>query len=237
MILASECGEVNMGTVDVPGEESISFAELLWKLPLFDDLFLSMQGQNVMIVDLYLRDLERDLLRELIEIERTPFPAMLIVSALSQMWIFAVYELLRTWRQRVKDLKRDAQKPAVQQAGHSKLAGIYYQDQLAYLRKKPAYANELDRAVNLMEPLFRRIEALRMNLAKHEVPKLHAVPAMAPGYGRIDGMTGSISWQVDLGNNWVDLVSRRSLADQLKTLVVDKSVAQAAKKRKAKVKR
>jgi hypothetical protein len=126
MILADECGEVNMGTVDVPGEESISFAELLWKLPLFDDLFLSMQGQNVMIVDLYLRDLERDLLRELIEIERTPFPAMLIVSALSQMWIFAVYELLRTWRQRVKDLKRDAQKPAVQLAGYSKLAGIYY---------------------------------------------------------------------------------------------------------------
>jgi hypothetical protein len=70
---------------------------------LFDDLFLSMQGQNVMLVDLYLRDLERDLLRELIEIERTPLPATLIVSALSQMWIFAVYELLRTWRQRVKD--------------------------------------------------------------------------------------------------------------------------------------
>jgi hypothetical protein len=88
-----------------------------------------------------------------------------------------------------------------------------------------------------MEPLFSRIEALRMNLAKHEVPKLHGVPAMAPGYGRIDGMTGSISWQVDLGNNWVDLVSRRSLADQLKTLVVDKSVARSAKKRKAKVNR
>ena len=103
-------------------EEFISFAELLWKLPLFDDLFLSMQGQNVMLVDLYLRDLERDLLREIIEIERTPFPATLVVSALSQMWIFAVYELLRTWRQRVKDLKRDAQKPAVQQSGHSKLA-------------------------------------------------------------------------------------------------------------------
>ncbi len=221
----------------IMAEESISFADLLWNLPLFDDLFLSMQGQNVMLVDLYLRDLERDLLRELIEIERTPFPATLIVSALSQMWIFAVYELLRTWRQRVKDLKHDAQKSAVQQSGHSKLAGLYYEDQLAHLRKKPAYAKELDRAVNLTEPLFRRIEALRMNLAKHEVPKLHRVPAMAPGYGRIDGITGSISWQIDLGNNLVDLVSRRSLADQLKTLVVDQNVARAAKKRKIKVKR
>ncbi len=98
-------------------EEFISFAELRWKLPLFNDLFLSMQGQNVMLVDLYLRDLERDLLRELIKIERTPIPATLFVSALSQMWIFAVYELLRTWRQRIKDLKRDAQRPAVQQSG------------------------------------------------------------------------------------------------------------------------
>jgi hypothetical protein len=78
------------------GPESTSFADLQWNLPLFDDLFLSMQGQNVMLVDFYLRDLERDLLRELVEIERTPFPATLIVSALSQMWIFVVYELLPT---------------------------------------------------------------------------------------------------------------------------------------------
>ena len=67
-----------------------------------DDLFLAMQGQNVMLVDFYLRDLERDLLRELVETERTPYLATVIVSALSQMWIFAVYELLRTWRQRIK---------------------------------------------------------------------------------------------------------------------------------------
>jgi hypothetical protein len=211
------------------GPEFTSFADLQWNLPLFDDLFLSMQGQNVMLVDFYLRDLERDLLRELVEIERTPFPATLIVSALSQMWIFAVYELLRTWRQRIKDLKRDAQKPAVAHSAHSSLAGLYYKKQLACLRKKPAYANELDRAVNRIEPLFRRIEALRMNLAKHEVPKLRGIPAIAPGYGRIDGMNGSISWQVDLGNNCVDLVSRRSLADQLKNLVIDKGVARAAK--------
>ena len=213
------------------GPEFISFADLQWNLPLFDDLFLSMQGQNVMLVDFYLRDLERDLLRELVEIEHTPFPATLVVSALSQMWVFAVYELLRTWRQRIKDLKRDAQKPAGPRSGHSSLAGLYYKDQLADLRKKPAYSRELDRALNRVEPLFRRIESLRMNLAKHEVPKMDRVPAMAPGYGRIDGMTGSISWQVDLGNNYVDLVSRRSIADQLRNLVIDKRGGEATKKR------
>jgi len=122
-----------------------SFADLQWNLPLFDELFLSMQGQNVMLVDLYLRDLERDLLRELLELEHTPFPATLIVSALSQMWIFAVYELLRTWRQRIRDLKRDTRKPAAPQVTHphSDLAGLYYKNQLAHLRKKPKYAKEL----------------------------------------------------------------------------------------------
>ena len=85
----------------MPPSNTISFADLEWNLPLFEDLFLNMQGQNVMLVDFYLHDLERDLLREYVEIERTPFPVTLIVSALNQMWIFALYELLRTWRQRV----------------------------------------------------------------------------------------------------------------------------------------
>jgi hypothetical protein len=30
-----------------------------------------MQGQNVMLVDFYLRDLEHDLLRQFVELERT----------------------------------------------------------------------------------------------------------------------------------------------------------------------
>jgi len=206
----------------VAEREYISFDELIWDLPLFDDLFLSMQGQNIMLIDFYLRDLERDLLREWVEIERTPFPATLVVSALSQMWIFAVYELLRTWRQRIKDLKRNAQKRPTPSTARSRLSGMYYDQQLDKLRTKPKYGTELDRALNRMDPLFRRIEALRMNLAKHEVPKMHGIPAVAPGYGRIDGMNGSISWQIDLGNNSVDLVSRRSLADQLRRLVTKK---------------
>jgi hypothetical protein len=218
--------------------ESISFADLKWNLPLFDDLFLSMQGQNVMLVDFYIRDLEHDLLRELVEIERTPFPATLIVSALSQMWIFAVYELLRTWRQRIRDLKRETQEQGVPAAEQSNLAGMYYEEQLVRLRKEPNYARKLDQALNRVDPLFRRIEALRMNLAKHEVAKMNGVPALAPGCGRIDGMTGSICWQVDLGNNCVDLVSRRNLADQLRNLVINGEVgSQPSPHRGAKRKR
>jgi hypothetical protein len=206
---------------------TILFAELRWNLPLFEDLFLSMQGQNVMLVDFYLQDLERDLLRLHVELERTPFPDVLIVSALDQMWIFALYELLRTWRQRVRDLKQGAQKVAgpvaaadEDEGSMADLAMLFRDGQLKRLREDPSFAAELNGAYELIEPLFRRIEALRMNLAKHEVPKMKGVPALAPGYGRIDMTSGSMTWQVDLGNMEVDIVSRRSLADQLREIVV-----------------
>jgi hypothetical protein len=85
--------------------EHTSISELLWSWPLFDNLFLSMQGQNVMLVDFYLRDLEDDLLCEYLDRERTPVQSAMFVSAMSQMWIFAVNELLRTWKQMVKELR------------------------------------------------------------------------------------------------------------------------------------
>jgi hypothetical protein len=205
-----------------PPSNDISFADLRWNLPFFEDLFLSMQGQNVMLVDFYLRDLERGLMRRYMEIERTPFPETLIVSALSQMWIFALYELLRTWRQRVRDLKQEAQKPPphTQETPLSEIALMFRKDQLERVRNDAAFVTEIDEAYARIEPLFRRIEALRMNLAKHEVPKMKGVPAMAPGYGRIDLMSGSIQWQVDLGENVVDLISRRDIADYLRAAVI-----------------
>lgn len=206
-----------------PPSTNLSFADLRWNLPFFEDLFLSMQGQNVMLVDFYLRDLERGLMRRYIEIEKTPFPETLIVSALSQMWVFALYELLRTWRQRVRDLKQEARKPPqppTQETPLSEVALMFRNDQLERVRNDAAFVTEIDEAYARIEPLFRRIEALRMNLAKHEVPKMKGVPAMAPGYGRIDLMSGSIQWQVDLGENVVDLISRRDIADYLRAAVI-----------------
>jgi len=215
--------------------QSISFADLEWNLPLFDDLYLSMQGQNVMLVDFYMRDLERELLREYVDLERTPLQSTMMVSALSQMWVFAAYELLRTWRQRVRQLKKDVQKPAVpEKKGQKQLAGLYLQGQLEQLRKDKAFGAELDRAYARVEPMFRRIEALRMNLAKHEVAKTDGVPAIAPGYGRIHILTGSIQWQVDLGGNAVELVTRQDLGDYLRSIVIGGPTARERKQAKAK---
>ncbi len=200
--------------------------ELLWKLPLFDNLYLSMQGQNIMLVDVYLRDLESSLLEEYHRRERTPFPDVLFVSALSQMWIFATYELLRTWRQFIRDLKRagaaqmEEQEIAGEDSMRRQIAEAYWRGHVEQLRDDPKFVEQLETSHAEVEPLFRRIEALRMNLAKHEVPKRKGELAMAPGYGRIDESDGSIYWFVDLGDNYLDMISRRAIADQLRRIVI-----------------
>ena len=80
-------------------------AQALQSLPILgDDLYLRMQALNLGIVDEYLRQSERDLLSLYMREERTPTPEAVFVSAQSQLWIFGLYELLRTWRQRAREL-------------------------------------------------------------------------------------------------------------------------------------
>jgi hypothetical protein len=50
---------------------------------------------------------------------------------------------------------------------------------------------------------------------------------MAPGYGRIDMLTGSIYWLVELRGDEVDLVSRRTLADECRRLALDRDALSA----------
>ena len=84
------------------GEENLIYSSLK-SLPLMkDDLYMSMQIMNLAIVDEFIRDCETQLLHEYIEKERTPTESAMFVSAQSQLWIFGIYELLRTWRQRSK---------------------------------------------------------------------------------------------------------------------------------------
>jgi len=65
-------------------------------LPFFeDDLYLGMQAMNVGVVDSVITEYEYALLSEWFEIERTPTETAIAVSAMSQMWIYGLYEVLR----------------------------------------------------------------------------------------------------------------------------------------------
>jgi len=179
-----------------------------------------------MLVDFYLRDLELALLREYIDKERTPVQSAMFVSALSQMWIFAVYELLRTWRQMVRELQNGP--TASQPLPHGAAAGLNISEDIRrHHRTKyandPEFQAEIESARKRIDPLFKRIDSLRINLAKHEIKGIRGSIAPAPGYGRIDMLDGSIYWMVDLGDNAVDIVSRRAIADELRAIVIRKS--------------
>jgi hypothetical protein len=201
---------------------------------LCDELYLGMQALNIAIVDESLEAQESRLLGEYIEQERTPVMTAMFVSAQSQMWVFALYEFLRTWRQRVSDLLTWADKleqvpegdrPATITEQRSRVEARARESRDADARwsvferaNDPTFADELRAARDKTERFFREVEAVRMSLAKHEVPRKYGMYAKAPGYGRIDMDTGSILWHVTVGNDEVLAVSRRGLADGARAL-------------------
>jgi hypothetical protein len=88
-----------------PGEiESFGLSDALSALYLLGgDPGLTMQVFNLAIVDQFIMQLEYETLRKLHDEESTPTFDAAFLSAQSQMWIFAAYEILRTWRQRAND--------------------------------------------------------------------------------------------------------------------------------------
>jgi len=210
----------------------VQLQEVLCGLPLLDEVFLGMQAMNVHVVDAYLEQLEAELLQEYIERERTPFESAVFVSALSQMWVFAIYELLRTWRQRLREVLRwaetlsepgDDEREAAVAAKReeierrtSEARDVDVRWQVFERAEDPHFVEALQSALNRTELAFRAVEAVRMTLAKHEVPRQDGVNAGAAGYGRIDMEDGSICWQLDLGRDEVTVFSRRALADALR---------------------
>jgi hypothetical protein len=146
-------------------------------LPLFDDLYLRMQAMNIAVSDQALRDWEAALMREYLEADDTPMESAMFVSAFSQLWLFGLYELLRTWRERAseildfvddtKDLPQQ-EKEGKQSEKRKQIASRTADEQEANMRWKPfqkatddpEFAPTIARALDCTETLWRRLEAL-----------------------------------------------------------------------------
>ena len=61
--------------------------------------------------------------------------------------------------------------------------------------------------------LFGAVEALRVTLAKHEVPKSRRMMAEAPGYARMDLFTGSLYWHFINEHGGLEKLDRRELSN------------------------
>jgi hypothetical protein len=113
---------------------------------------------------------------------------MRALNGVSQMWLFSLYEFLRTWRQRATQILQLAEQyaktlPRKQKAflektiadakGKEKhiFSGVSYCSEHVSRIADPDFVDSIKAYYDKMDGWFGFIEELRMNLAKHEVPK------------------------------------------------------------------
>lgn len=191
-----------------------------------DDMYLRSQAFNLNIVDNFLTDLEYKVLSDLHEMERTP-PSTHFLSAQSQMWIFAAYELLRTWQQRAKEMEKWADNGGFQ----NKLADLRAKNdkymhsgreirirQIEIFLKDPSLVVQLKKQRLHLHVPFTSLEYLRVSIAKHEVSGKSNSAARTPGYAHINSWCGSLDYELENGRYSMGYLSRRNVADSIRHL-------------------
>lgn len=197
-------------------------------LELFDDPYLSMQATNLGMIDMFCMDLEDQLLAAYHASDRTPVMEASFVSAQSQMWIFAAYELLRTWRQRAKDAIKWAENGGLPAkiADLSKDVGFLHTGrlmrakQLERLLAEPARVEKLRTDLRRVHIPFERMHFLRIALAKHEVSGRKNAIAHAPGYGRINMWCGAMDFEMSNGRYILGNINRRDIANDIRSIAL-----------------
>ena len=140
------------------------------------DPYLSMQSFNLDVVDQFIMRLEYEVLREYHREERLPGTAIFL-SAQSQMWIFAAYELLRTWRGRAEKalmLHKNGglgHKIAAlrEDVGFLHVGRKIHADQLSELVGSPKLVDRVREDLAITHIPFGCLDFPRVALAKHEV--------------------------------------------------------------------
>lgn len=195
----------------------------LTTLQMFDDPYLRMQATNLGIVDQFLTDLESTMLRESFQDDRD-ISGMIFLNAQSQMWMFSAYELLRTWRQRIREttalLKAGKLQGRIDELLQDQGFRHYGMETRAKLLRRvletPGSLQLMEEDLRVTHVLYRRLDYLRVGLAKHEVKGRPKSVALAPGYGRMDTWSGSIQYELEAGQISLGTLSRRNVADSIR---------------------
>jgi hypothetical protein len=183
-----------------------------------------MQAMNVGIVDQVITQYEYALLREYNEIERTPDSTM-AVSALSQMWIYALYEVLRMWRGRKFEFetlrKNGGIDPKIKNMVDDPLNQTINTRKQQMLRFKDdiRYREHIDTVWNGIEEIYRATELIRINLAKHCAPGKDSIIPMSPGYARINDWCGALDFQLIDKDGYYITLNRRDIANALRVFI------------------
>jgi hypothetical protein len=184
------------------------------------------QAHNLTIVDHFITGLEYKVLNEWFATDRTPSETYFL-SAQSQMWIFAAYELLRTWRERMKDLIKWTESGGLEvklKALRTKNYGYMHygnelrMNQIEAVLESPQLAEEMRRQLTHLHIPFTRLEFIRVAIAKHVVSGKEKTPALWPVAGRINKWCGALDYDLENGNYSMGTISRRDIADEIRAL-------------------
>jgi hypothetical protein len=199
-------------------------------LAYFDDTFLNMQGINIGVTDQIITQWEYDLLEEFIVTETTP-ESFVAISAFSQMWIFSLYELLRLWRDRRFQMNNCLRNGGLDleinnlihnnEQEEDNIVKMIRKKQIEKFKDNISYREKIESDWLILEPLYRDVELLRMNLAKHVPPGKNKIYSPMPGYGRINFITGSIDFEVISSDKEIFSINRRYIADHLRIRLKD----------------
>ena len=218
-----------------PSKIDFSTLTMRWRdLALIEyDVYLGMQGMNIGIADAVITPWEYDLLREYINIERTPIDSAMTVSAFSQMWLFAVYEVMRVWRDRVYNYRKWHQTGGLNQiitnldtADGMNMTKNVKKRQIERYRDDEDFRKRSRNEWALFEPVYRMVELLRMNLAKHAAPGKDTMLPRMPGYGRINPFCGAMDFEVINNDGSYYTLNRRDVADALRRTFITLKKAQ-----------
>jgi hypothetical protein len=231
--MEDEYEEIDDGRVQYPLPQEIDPMGLfhsLRKLKILNaDVFMRMQAFNLTTVDTFLTELEYSNLRELHTLERTP-PDTHFLGAQSQMWIFAAYELLRTWQERCKKIVKWSETGGLQQKlealkqkhdGSTHYGLENHIQQLESVIADPSIIDHIRGELLHMHIPFTRLEFIRVAIAKHEVSGKAKAIAFFPGYGRINMHCGSLDYQLDNGPIILGMINRRDIADSIRAIDLD----------------
>jgi hypothetical protein len=222
-----------------PPEQFPDLFDALRELPhMFDNLYLQMQCRNISITDQALNPMEEQLLFRRIDLDHTPLPEAFLLSAWSQMWVFAFFELMRTWKVLVDDnlkfaraIVRAKTRDARQAVIDKKIAendcasrltvdfGAYHRAAMCGVIHMPAEnILSFEKALDHTKLLRRMLAEVRTSLAKHEVTGARAY-APSPGYGLISPINGSIGWRIVYQEPLSEaIISRRDIANECRAM-------------------
>lgn len=209
--------------------ETIDQSELregLESLALFgSDPNMRQQAFNLGLVDGFAMQLETQLLRK--QFDEEPFlPESAFLNAVSQMWIFAAYELMRTWRQRTGDMVKWAENGGLQmklEQLRKETSFIHFgreirARQIEQVISEPTLVDRIRSDLRKTHIPFARMEAIRVSIAKHEVRGRPKSVALMPTHGRINRWCGSLDYELSHDSVSMGTISRRDIADDIRAI-------------------